>query len=74
MKPKATDVCRDETMQEVWRLKEENAAAYGFDVDAIAAAASEHQRTHPHRIVSRVGDRSTDLNNGVTSSDDSANG
>ena len=57
MKPEAiTEPTRDETMQEVWRLKEENAAAYGFDIDAIAAAARKHQDAHPHRVVSRHAD------------------
>ncbi len=70
MKPEtATDACRDETMQEIWRLKEENAAAYGFDVDAIAAAAREHQDAHPHRVVNRHGNQNPSLNDGVTSSD-----
>jgi hypothetical protein len=66
----ATGACRDETMLEVWRLKEENAAAHGFDVDAIASAARKHQEAHSHRVVSRHGDQ--DLNptdNGIASSE-----
>lgn len=61
MKPEsATGPCCDKTMLEVRRLKEENAAAHGFDIDAIAAAARKHQEAHRHRVVSRHGDQ--DLN------------
>lgn len=61
MKPEAAaEACRDETMQEVRRLKEENAAEYGFDVEAIAAAARKHQDAHPHRVVSRPVDEGSE--------------
>ena len=40
-------------VQEVRRLKEENAAEYGFNIRAIGAAARRHQEEHPERIVSR---------------------
>jgi len=54
MKIETTMVPRpDETMSEVWKLKEENAAAHDFDMDAIAAAARKNQKAHSHRIVSR---------------------
>jgi hypothetical protein len=43
----------DSIVIEVRRLKEENAAEYGFNARAIGAAARRHQMTHPERIVSR---------------------
>ncbi len=60
MKPETSiDPCCDETMQEIWRLKEENAAAHNFDADAIAAAARKRQESHRHRVVSRHGERAS---------------
>ena len=44
----------DSIIARVRRLKEENAAEYGFDVRAIAAAAQARQREHPERIVTRI--------------------
>ncbi len=44
----------DSIIMEVRRLKEENAAEYGFDLRKIAAAARARQRTHPQRMVSRI--------------------
>ena len=43
----------DSIVLEVRRLKEENAAEYGFNARAIGAAARLHQQEHPERIVSR---------------------
>jgi len=43
----------DSIVLEVRRLKEENAAEYGFNARAIGAAARLHQQEHPKRIVSR---------------------
>jgi len=43
----------DSIVHEVRRLKEENAAEYGFNVRAIGMAARRHQQEHPERIVSR---------------------
>ncbi len=68
MKPEnGTAPCRDETMLEILRLKEENAAAHGFDIDAIAAAARKHQEAHRHRVVSRHGDQSVNLTDDAAS-------
>ena len=39
----------------VRRLKEENAAEYGYDIRAIGAAARRNQQEHPERILSREG-------------------
>jgi len=50
-----TNSLPDEVMSEVWKIKEENAAAHGYDVDAIAAAARKNQQQHPDRVVSRRG-------------------
>jgi len=44
---------QDSIVLEVRRLKEENAAEYGFNARAIGAAARLHQQDHPERIVSR---------------------
>jgi len=41
----------DSVMDEVRRLKEENAAEYGFNVEAIGRAARRRQQEHPDRIV-----------------------
>ena len=43
----------DSIVLEVRRLKEENAAEYGFNARTIGAAARRHQQEHPERIVSR---------------------
>ena len=44
----------DSIIREVRCLKEDNAAAYGFDIRLIAAAAQSRQREHPERIVTRI--------------------
>ena len=49
-----TDQKPDSIIREVRRLKEENAAVYGFDIHKIAAAARARQREHPERMVSRI--------------------
>ena len=56
MNPETTTatVYANDILAEVWRLKEENAAEHGYDIDAIAAAARENQKAHPKRIV-RIG-------------------
>lgn len=38
-------------LAEVWKIKDENAAEYGYDIQAIAMAARKHQGDHPDRIV-----------------------
>jgi len=43
----------EDVLAEAWKLKEENAAEYDYDIDAIAAAARKHQESHPHLIVRR---------------------
>ncbi len=40
-------------LEEVRRLKHENAAEYGFNIRAIGEAARRHQAEHPERVVSR---------------------
>lgn len=45
---------KDRVLEEVWSLKEENAAAYGYDIDALAAATRQRQEMHPERVVRRV--------------------
>ena len=49
-----TEKKTDSIILEVRRLKEENAAEYGFDIRAIAAAAQARQREHPERMVTRI--------------------
>ena len=49
-----TDQQSDSIIREVRRLKEDNAAAYSFDIRLIAAAAQSRQREHPERIVTRI--------------------
>ena len=44
----------EDILADVWRLKEENAAEYGFDIEAIARAARKHQDSHPERVVRRI--------------------
>ncbi|MCF6312982.1 MAG: hypothetical protein L3J39_11075 [Verrucomicrobiales bacterium] len=43
-------------IMEVRRIKEENAAEYGFDLRKIAEAARARQREHPERMVTRIPD------------------
>jgi len=55
MKTKSTtEPATDSILREVWRLKDENAATYGYDIDAIAAAARRHQEAHPQLVVRRA--------------------
>jgi hypothetical protein len=49
-----TDQQPDSIIRQARRLKEDNAAAYGFDIRLIAAAAQSRQREHPQRIVTRI--------------------
>ena len=44
----------DSIIREVRRLKEENAAAFCFNIRLIAAAAQSRQREHPGQIVTRI--------------------
>lgn len=41
----------DDILADVWRLKDENAAEHGYDIQAIALAARKHQSSHPDRVV-----------------------
>ncbi len=43
----------DSILREVWMLKDENAAAHGYDVEAIAEAARRHQQAHGRDVVRR---------------------
>ena len=45
----------DPIVDEVRRVREEQAARYGFDVKAIFAAARKRQARSKHKIVSFVG-------------------
>jgi hypothetical protein len=45
---------RDPIVEEVWRVRENEAAKHGFDVKAILAAAKKRQRHSGRRIVSFV--------------------
>ncbi len=58
----------EDVLADVWKLKEENAAEYDYDIDAIAAAARKHQESHPHLIVRRstTGAEQTAAANGHT--------
>lgn len=44
----------DSIITDVHRIKEENAAEYGFNLRKIAAAAQARQREHPERMVTRI--------------------
>lgn len=43
----------DSIVMKVRKFKEENAAAYNYNVRAIGEAAQRHQQNHPERIVNR---------------------
>ena len=43
----------DSIVIKVRKLKEENAAAYNYNIRAIGEAAQRHQQNHPERIVNR---------------------
>ena len=45
---------RDYIVDEVRRIREEQAARYGFDIKAILAAAKKRQRRSGHKVVSFV--------------------
>ena len=45
---------RDPIVDEVRRVREVEAAKYGFDVKAILAAAKRRQRRSRHKVVSLV--------------------
>ena len=45
---------RDPIVDEVRRVREGEAAKYGFDVKAILAAAKRRQRRSRHKVVSLV--------------------
>ena len=45
---------RDEIVDEVRRIREEQAARYNFDIKAILAAAKKRQRKSGRKVVSFV--------------------
>ena len=45
-------MARDPIVDEVRRVREDEAVKYGFDVRAILAAAKKRQRRSKHKIVS----------------------
>jgi hypothetical protein len=45
---------KDPIVNEVRRVREDEAAKYGFDVRAILAASKKRQRRSRHRVVSFV--------------------
>jgi hypothetical protein len=45
---------RDPIVDEVRRVREDEAAKYGFDVKAILAASKRRQRRSMHQVVSLV--------------------
>ena len=45
---------RDPIVDEVRRVREDEAAKYGFDVKAILAASKRRQRRSMHKVVSLV--------------------
>ena len=47
-------MARDPIVDEVRRVREEEAAKYGFDVKAILVASKRRQRRSRHKIVSLV--------------------
>ncbi len=47
-------MARDPIVEEVRRVREEQAARYAFDVKAILAAAKKRQRQSGHKVVSFV--------------------
>ena len=42
---------KDHIVEEVLRIKEEEAAQYDFDIDRIFAAAHEYEKTCGHKVV-----------------------
>lgn len=51
---------KDYIVDEVRRIREEQAAKYGFDIKKIFAAARKRQRKSGHKVVSFVKKLSTD--------------
>lgn len=47
-------MAKDYIVDEVRRIREEQAAKYGFDIQAILAAAKKRQRRSGHKVVSLV--------------------
>jgi hypothetical protein len=47
-------MARDPIVDEVRRVREDEAAKYGFDVKAILVAAKRRQRRSRHKVVSFV--------------------
>ncbi len=45
---------KDSIIEDVRRLKEQNAAKHGYDFRKIAEAARANQRQHPERMVTRI--------------------
>jgi hypothetical protein len=50
-------MAKDYIVDEVRRIREEQAAKYRFDIKAILAAAKKRQRTSGHKVVSMVAKR-----------------
>jgi hypothetical protein len=42
----------DSILREIWRIKDENAAKYGYDVRALGKALQEEQRQSGRKFVS----------------------
>ena len=54
MKASATnETTSDSILREVWMLMDENAAALGYDIEAIAAAARRHHAVHGRAVIRR---------------------
>ena len=51
-------MARDPIVDEVRRVREDEAAKYGFDIKAILAASKRRQRRSRHKVVSFVPKRS----------------
>jgi len=47
-------MARDPIVDEVRRIREDQAAKYGFDIKAILAASKKRQRRSRHKVVSFV--------------------
>ena len=47
----------DEVILAIRKIKEENAAKYGFDIEAIAAAARDRQNSSGREVVRRANGR-----------------
>ncbi len=45
---------RDEIVEEVRRIKEEHAAEYGYDIEAMCRALREKQKKNGRKVVSPV--------------------